>query len=320
MAEQHTRKTKILYLLDILTRMTDEQNGLTLTQIFDNLYLKGITAERKSIYSDIQALKQAGYQIKKKKRGDEVTYHMVSDNLTSADIYLLSQILQTTDFLPHQQANSLILKLAKLTNVKNENKILSSMLKFVNDNKKDRSEKIAKICDAILDCKKITFAYRGLKYNVSPFVLTVVDSTCYLVAGSRSFDESFEFFDVDELSEITVIDRKAALPGEITDNPDFDLSLYIKRNLELKKDQDITVSLEISEDSIFVFMNEFAEDRFAGKAKIKKQDTTFLVETTLKLTPEFVSYLYKSSSEIKVLSPKSLIKKIERVDKIARQL
>lgn len=110
------------------------------------------------------------------------------------------------------------------------------------------------------------------------------------------------------------------MPGEITDNPDFDLSLYIKRNLELKKDQDLTVSLEISEDSIFVFMNEFAEDRFAGKAHIEKLDTTFLVETTLKLTPEFVSYLYKSSSEVKVLSPKSLIKKLERIDKIAKQL
>ena len=68
MAQQNSRKTKILYLLEILTKMTDEQHGLTLTQIFDNLYLKGITAERKSIYSDIQALKQAGYQIKKKKK------------------------------------------------------------------------------------------------------------------------------------------------------------------------------------------------------------------------------------------------------------
>ena len=37
MAQQNSRKTKILYLLEILTKMTDEQHGLTLTQIFDNL-------------------------------------------------------------------------------------------------------------------------------------------------------------------------------------------------------------------------------------------------------------------------------------------
>ena len=320
MSEQHSRKTKILYLLDILTKMTDEENGLTLTQIFDNLYLKGISAERKSIYSDIQALKQAGYQIKKKKRGDEVTYHMVSDNLTSSDIYLLSQLLQTTDFITHQQANELVLKLAKLTNVKNENRILSSMLKFINNNKNDLSEKTIKICDAIFNGKKITFAYRGLKYNVSPLVITVVDSVCYLVAGSRSFDDNFDFFDIDELAEITIIDRKAAAPGEIADNPDFDLSLYIRQNLDLKKNQEIAVTLEISEDSIFVFMNEFAEDRFAGKARIEKQETTFLVETTLKLTPKFISYLYKNSDEIKVLSPKCIIKKIERIDKLAKNI
>lgn len=320
MAEQHSRKTKILYLLDILTKMTDEENGLTLTQIFDNLYLRGISAERKSIYSDIQALKQAGYQIKKKKRGDEVTYHMVSDNLTPSDIYLLSQLLQMTELIPHQQANELVLKLAKLTNVKNENRILGSMLKFINNNKNDASEKTIKICEAIFNGKKITFAYKGLKYNVSPLVITVVDNTGYLVAGSRSFDGNFEFFDIDELSEITIIDRKAAAPGEISDNPDFDLALYVRRNLELRNGQEITVNLEISEDSIFVFMNEFAEDRFAGKAHIEKQDTTFLVETSLKLSPEFISYLYKNSDEIKVLSPKSLIKKMERIDKLAKRL
>ena len=67
-------------------------------------------------------------------------------------------------------------------------------------------------------------------------------------------------------------------------------------------------------------MNEFAGDRFAGKAKIEKQDNIFSVETTLKLTPQFVSYLYKNSGEIKVISPTSLIKKIERIDKLAKRL
>lgn len=320
MAEQNSRKTKILYLLDILMKMTDEENGLTMTQIFDNLYLKGITAERKAIYSDIQALKQAGYQIKKKKKGEEVTYHMVNDTLSADDIYVLSQILQTTELISHQKANELVLKLTKLTNVKNEGKILGSLLKYINSNKKDDIYKAMKICDSIYEGKKITFSYKGLKYNVSPLLLTVIDKTCYLVGGSRSFEKSFDFFDIEDIEDIIMIDRKASNPGEITDNPNFDLSLFVKRNLELKKDQDIMVKLEISEDSIFVFMNEFAEDKFAGKAKIEKQDTTFMVETTLKLTPKFVSYLYKSNDEIKVLSPISLIKKLERIDKIANNI
>ncbi len=320
MAQQNSRKTKILYLLEILTKMTDEQHGLTLTQIFDNLYLKGITAERKSIYSDIQALKQAGYQIKKKKKGDEVTYHMISNSLSADDIYLLAQILQTSEILSHQRANSLILKLAKLTNLQNEGKILNSMLKYINGNKNDDIIKIVSLCDAIYENKKITFTYKHLRFNASPLLITVLDKTCYLVAGSRSFEKNFEFFDIEDLEDILVIDRKASTPGEIADNQDFDLNLFVKRNLELKKDQDITVKLEISEDSIFVFMNEFAGDRFAGKAKIEKQDDIFSVETTLKLTSQFVSYLYKNSREIKVISPMSLIKKIERIDKLAKRL
>lgn len=320
MAEQHSRKIKILYLLDILNKMTDENNGLTLTQIFDNLYLKGITAERKSIYSDIQALKLAGYQIKKKKKGEEVTYHMVNDSLSADDIFLLSQLLQTTEMISKPKANALILKLVKFTNIKNEGKILGSMLKYINENKNNDIEKTIQISNAIYDGKKITFTYKGLKYNVSPMLITVLDKSCYLVAGSRSFENNFDFFDIEFLEDIITIDRKASTPGEIVDNPDFDLPLFVKRNLELKKDQDITVKLEISEDSIFVFMNEFAGDKFAGKTKIEKQDVTFLVETTIKLTSEFVSYLYRNSDNIKILSPTSLIKKIERIDKIANHI
>ena len=215
MAEQHSRKIKILYLLDILNKMTDENNGLTLTQIFDNLYLKGITAERKSIYSDIQALKLAGYQIKKKKKGEEVTYHMVNDSLSADDIFLLSQLLQTTEMISKPKANALILKLVKFTNIKNEGKILGSMLKYINENKNNDIEKTIQISNAIYDGKKITFTYKGLKYNVSPMLITVLDKSCYLVAGSRSFENNFDFFDIEFLEDIITIDRKASTPGEI---------------------------------------------------------------------------------------------------------
>ena len=64
---KNRRKIKILYLLDTLQQKTDENKGLTIPEIFDELYLKGISAERKAIYSDISALKEAGFEIQKRK-------------------------------------------------------------------------------------------------------------------------------------------------------------------------------------------------------------------------------------------------------------
>ena len=50
------QKLKIVYLIEILTKYTDEEHLLNATQIIEKLKAYGVEAERKSIYSDIQLL------------------------------------------------------------------------------------------------------------------------------------------------------------------------------------------------------------------------------------------------------------------------
>lgn len=54
------QRLKILYLYKILLEKTDEQHYITMPEIISQLELCGITAGRKAIYEDIEALKTFG--------------------------------------------------------------------------------------------------------------------------------------------------------------------------------------------------------------------------------------------------------------------
>ena len=52
MAKSEKQKLKLLYIMQCLMEKTDEEHAVTTQEIIDYLALQGITAERKSIYTD----------------------------------------------------------------------------------------------------------------------------------------------------------------------------------------------------------------------------------------------------------------------------
>ena len=63
MARQEKQKHKLLALARIFESETDERHRLTVPQLAEKLAAQGIPCERKSIYTDIEALRQMGYDI-----------------------------------------------------------------------------------------------------------------------------------------------------------------------------------------------------------------------------------------------------------------
>ena len=57
------QRLKLLYVMKILLERTDEDNLLSVADIISALVVYEITAERKSIYSDIELLRQFGIDI-----------------------------------------------------------------------------------------------------------------------------------------------------------------------------------------------------------------------------------------------------------------
>ena len=58
MAKSPNQKLKLLYLYQILLQRTDEEHPITVPQLIGELDLRGIRAERKSVYDDLEALRR----------------------------------------------------------------------------------------------------------------------------------------------------------------------------------------------------------------------------------------------------------------------
>ena len=63
MADKGYTKMKLLYIKNFLERNSDEDHPVSVDEISDMLENKGISCERKSIYSDVKTLKESGVDI-----------------------------------------------------------------------------------------------------------------------------------------------------------------------------------------------------------------------------------------------------------------
>lgn len=64
MAKSYNQKLKILYLLELLRERSQDEQMVSMQEIIDFLEEKGIQAERKSIYDDMDALRYYGLDIR----------------------------------------------------------------------------------------------------------------------------------------------------------------------------------------------------------------------------------------------------------------
>ena len=65
MAKSERQKLKLLILRDYLRSHTDEQHPVSMQQILAALEGEGIRAERKSVYDDLDTLRDYGMEIRK---------------------------------------------------------------------------------------------------------------------------------------------------------------------------------------------------------------------------------------------------------------
>lgn len=89
MPKSSNQKLKLLYLLRILQKETDEEHYLNSQQLIERLEKYDISAERKSIYDDIARLTDFGYDIIHVKTKGGSGYYMGSREFELAELKLL---------------------------------------------------------------------------------------------------------------------------------------------------------------------------------------------------------------------------------------
>ncbi len=113
MPKQEGQKSKLVALLRILEQRTDENHRLNVPQLVELLENQGIPGERKSVYSDIDALR-VWAMTSSCSRGRGGGYWMASRAFELAELKLLVDAVQSSSVISARTSKRIIHKLEAL--------------------------------------------------------------------------------------------------------------------------------------------------------------------------------------------------------------
>lgn len=113
MAGSANAKLKPLYLLQIFQEQTDEEHPLSAQELCGELEKRGVAAQRKSIYGDIELLKSFGLDILHT-RAPKSGYFLASRTFETAEVRLLLDAVQAAAFITPKKTAQLVQKLEGL--------------------------------------------------------------------------------------------------------------------------------------------------------------------------------------------------------------
>ena len=105
---------RLLCLLSILQKETDENHGLTLSEITRKLGDQGFSVNRKTLYSDFQAIEDWLAPVEKS-RGNVPKYFIEERSFELEEIMVLIDAVESAGFMTEKKKEDLIKKLKELT-------------------------------------------------------------------------------------------------------------------------------------------------------------------------------------------------------------
>jgi len=313
MPKSFNQKLKLIYIAQMLQEETDEEHSLSMAQIINGLENLGIRAERKSVYSDIETLRNAGYDIVMRK-GSEGGYALVSRAFELAELKLLVDAVQASRFITHRKSLELIKKVGSLASRHQANQLSRQV--YVTNRIKTMNESIYynvdKIHTAISGDKMITFNYfewntekkkvlrhGGRIYRVSPWALIWDDENYYLVAFD-SQAQDVRHYRVDKMLKINIIEQKREgdrILGSL------DTGLYSKKIFGMYGGTEELVTLRCDDSLAGVVIDRFGE----GVVITPSQEGHFEITVKAAVSPILFGWLSNFGAQIKIISPPSVV-------------
>ena len=309
------QKQKLLYLQKIMLEKTDENHGLTINEIKDELESYGIKAERKSLYDDIEILQSFGLDICTV-RTNTVKYYIGNRDFQIPELKLLVDAIQSSKFITRKKSLELIEKLGHLVSENDGSQLRREV--YVTNRVKTVNEHIYynvdKIHNAISENKKISFQYfkweldttngnkivktarkNGEAYRVSPWALCWDDENYYLIAYD-SEAEIIKHYRVDKMERIRLL--KDERDGSELYN-DFNPARYAKSVFSMFGGEECEVKLLVDNNFIGVIVDRFGSDLFI----VKHDEHSFTVSVNVMLSPQFYAWVFGLGGGVRILAP-----------------
>ena len=250
MPKQEGQKSKLLALLRIFEQQTDENHLLNVPQLVELLEAQGIRCERKSVYSDIEALGALGYDIKLR-RGRGGGYFLASRTFDLAELKLLVDAVQASRVVSGTTSRRLIHKLEKLCSNYEGSQLQRQV--YVEGRPKTDSKSLLYSIDALHEAinngKMVEFLYRKAdsrekeKRTISPWQLAWENGCYYLIAFAD--EKGIRHYRVDKMSGVRVLDAPRRGQEQFAD---LDLPAYLRKHFGMYGGPEHRVTLRCTAD------------------------------------------------------------------------
>ena len=309
------QKRKLLELARILLKNTDEDHPMSTSEVIGALERLEIVAERKSVYDDMEQLRQAGLDVQSRK-GKCHGWFIGEREFQLAELKLLVDAAQASRFLTARKSGVLIAKLEALASVHQARQLQRQV--YVAGRIKTMNESIYynvdKLHTAIGTNRMVTFHYfeydmrkekvfrrEGKRYQVSPYGL-IWDNENYYLAGWDEVKQDVRHYRVDKMAELTVI----SLPRDMEHA--VDMERYAQRHFSMFAGQETPVRLRCAARLAGVVLDRFGHDVIL----IPDGEERFTVTLDVVVSPQFWGWLFGLEDNVEVLAPDWAVEEYKR--------
>lgn len=312
MAKSPNQKLKLLYLVKYLMQHSDEDHPVSTANIIEELKRNDISAERKSIYDDIEALRNFGVDIIQVK-GKNGGYYIGERDFELPELKLLVDSVQSSKFITQDKTYKLIKKIESLASVY-DGQLLQRQV-FVSNRVKSMNESIYYtvdvISDAITQNKKIRYQYfeytvekerrfrhGGAFYNVSPFALIWDDENYYMLAWDSDAGK-MKHYRVDKMFKVSMTDIER---DGIEEFKKVDMSAYTKSVFGMFGGNEQKVKLRFANHLVGAVLDRFGRETIV----IKDGEEHFTVSVNVVVSQQFLAWVFGFGEDAEIISPEEV--------------
>ncbi len=324
-------KLKTLYLMDILREKTDEDHPMSAADICQELDDRGVAAERKSIYANLEVLRQYNLDIVKTSTPRK-GFFLGDREFEPVELRLITDAVQSASFISQANSRKLIAKFEKnLSIYQREN-----FRKQVYIDKKNKTDndaiyyRINELAEAIdQKCRvRVTYERRRLEegstvrnetriMTVSPYAMVWLNDHYYLICNNAKYDNLMHLR-IERIKRVDLLDNEPVRPvSEVSEyTREFDTADYSSKIFE-----GFSGTVEVVELRCANELYDTIADMFGSKLAILGADeNTFTVRVEAATSEGFIGWVLKFGTKMEVVSPHRVREQVRKTaEAVAKQ-
>lgn len=301
---------KLMIIRDYLYSHSNEDHFVTSKEIIAHLASKGIRADRKTIFSDIDRLENDYNMEIVRGRG----YRVAHPQFEPRELRLMIDSVQSAKFITESEVSTITNKIKDLADV--YTKPTLERRSYVSERIQNKKESVVAYTDTIhaaisrdsqisfkyahfrpsFDDNKKRYSKNGEPYVVSPFALYWNNGNYYLYAYLTEYQD-FRFFRIDRMESIKLLTKKRDGREEFT-------ASALQRNRKAKVFDMYTG--EVSKVRLRA-VNAIADaviDAFGRNVMLMPDDENhFIVTVDVEVSPTFFAWLTNFGKRIEIVGP-----------------